>query len=250
MSAVSSTPEPNLSAAAAATNAAALAAGAETVLIVDDDPAVRRGVSRLVRAAGFHVRTFASPADFLLEDLPAGPACLLLDMCMDEMSGLQVQSALRARVRQLPVVFVSGQSTITSAATGFKAGAEDFLEKPVPPKVLLDAIRRALHHDAGRRADLADLHALRCRYEDLTPREREVMALVVSGLLNKQVAGELGISEKTVKVHRARVMEKMNVVSLALLVLIAQRLGIVTAGAAHREHAATTGDPAWLATVS
>jgi len=222
-----------------------------TVLVVDDDPDVRRSVSRLMRSAGFQVRTFASPAEFLVQELPAGPACLLLDMCMDEMTGLQVQAALRARPRQLPVVFVSGQSTISNASAGFKAGAEDFLEKPVKPTQLLDAVRRALAHDASRRADRADLDALRRHYDELTPREQEVMVLVVAGLLNKQVAGELGISEKTVKVHRARVMEKMEVESLAALVLIAQRLGVTPAGAgaaAHDADGTEAGNPSCLAT--
>jgi FixJ family two-component response regulator len=125
------------------------------------------------------------------------------------------------------------------AAAGFRAGAEDFLEKPVRPKELLDAVHRALEHDASRSADRADLGEIRCRYDRLTPREQEVMALVVSGLLNKQVAGDLFISEKTVKVHRARVMEKMEVESLAALVLLAQRLGITpgsrNAGAAEED---------------
>jgi RNA polymerase sigma factor (sigma-70 family) len=235
MSTFRSTPTPN--------DPEVHAAEVETVLVVDDDPAVRRGVSRLVRAAGIHVRTFASPAEFLLADFPAGPACLLLDMCMDEMTGLQVQSALRARPRQLPVVFVSGQSTVTTAAAGFKAGAEDFLEKPVQPKALLDAIRRALAHDTARRADRADHDALRRNYDELTPREQEVMSLVVAGLLNKQVAAELGISEKTVKVHRARVMEKMNVESLAALVLIAQRLGVTS----DLRHVSTEHEPSLAA---
>jgi FixJ family two-component response regulator len=223
------------------------AAAAATVLVVDDDADVRRSVSRLMRSAGYQVRTFASPADFLLQPLPAGPACLLLDMYMDEMTGLQVQAALRARSRQLPVVFVSGRSTISNAAAGFKAGAEDFLEKPVKPKELLEAVGRALAHDATRRADRADLDDMRRRHDDLTPREQEVMALVVAGLLNKQVAGDLGISEKTVKVHRARVMEKMEVESLAALVLIAQRLG-VTPDSAGGAHGTEAGDPACLAT--
>jgi FixJ family two-component response regulator len=222
MGAFRSTPTPNVSAGVADV------VEVPTVLVADDDADVRRSVSRLMRSAGFQVRTFASPAGFLLEDLPAGPACLVLDMYLDEMTGLEVQAALRARPRQLPVVFVSGQSTITTASAGFKAGAEDFLEKPVKAKDLLEAVRRAVQHDAARRANRADLDALRRHYDELTPREQEVMSLVVAGLLNKQVAGELGISEKTVKVHRARVMEKMDVESLAALVLLAQRLGVTS----------------------
>jgi FixJ family two-component response regulator len=203
-----------------------------TVLLVDDDSGVRRSVSRLIRAAGLGVQTFSSPGDFLCQDLPAGPACVVLDMYMDGMNGLEVQDALRRNARQLPVVFISGSATVPTAAACFKGGAEDFLEKPVRAKELLDAVHRALDHDASRSAERAELDNLRRRHDQLTPREQEVMVLVVAGLLNKQVAGELFISEKTVKVHRARVMEKMEVESLAELVLIAQRLG-VTPGSRH-----------------
>jgi FixJ family two-component response regulator len=201
-------------------------ADAATVLLVDDDPAVRRGVSRLVRAAGFEVKTFGSPMDFLLDALPAGPACALLDLFMEEMSGLQVQDALRRTDRRLPVVFLSGRGTIPDVVAGFKGGAADFLEKPVPPKELVAAVCRAIAHDRGQLADLAARAEQRRRYERLTPREQEVMAQVVSGQLNKQAAADLGISEKTIKVHRARVMEKMEVESLAALVRVAGRLGV------------------------
>jgi FixJ family two-component response regulator len=170
-------------------------------------------------------------------------------MFMDEMTGLEVQAALRARPRHLPVVFVSGQSTVSHAAAGFKAGADDFLEKPVKPNELVEAVRRALARDATRRADRADLDDVRRRYDELTPREQEVMVLVVAGLLNKQVAGDLGISEKTVKVHRARVMEKMEIESLAALVLLAQRLGITPATGAHHELGAEGVMDACLATI-
>jgi len=186
-----------------------------TVLVVDDDSGVRRSVSRLIRAAGLGVRTFSSPGDFLCQDLPAGPACVVLDMYMDGMNGLEVQDALRRNARQLPIVFISGSATVPTTAACFKGGAEDFLEKPVRAKELLDAIHRALEHDASRSADRAELDDLRRRHDQLTPRELEVMTLVVAGMLNKQVAYDLCISEKTVKVHRARVMEKMQVESLA-----------------------------------
>jgi RNA polymerase sigma factor (sigma-70 family) len=200
-----------------------------TVLLVDDDPAVRRGVSRLVRSAGFAVRTFASPEDFLRQELPAGPACVLLDLRMEGMNGLQVQDALSRNDRAMPVVFLSGHGTIPAAAAGFKQGAQDFLEKPVRPNELIDALHRAIARDRDQNTDRADRENLRRRYARLTAREQEVMRLVVSGLLNKQAAAELGISEKTVKVHRARVMEKMEVESLAALVLIAERIGLVGA---------------------
>ena len=214
-----------------------------TVLLLDDDPVVRRSVSRLVRAAGFTVKTFSSPAEFLRREMPGGPSCVLLDMCMDGMSGLEVQEALRHRSdRHVPVVFLSGHATVPTAAVGFKQGADDFLEKPVRPKELLDAVTRAIQHDRRQVAHRADRDLLRRRFERLTPREREVMRLVVSGLLNKQSAAELGISEKTIKVHRARVMEKMEVESLAALVLIAERIGLVpVAGSAGAPPAADGG---------
>ena len=198
-----------------------------TVFVVDDDPSVRRSVSRLMRSAGYDVRTFASGAKFLDQTLPQTPACAVLDMCMDDMTGLDVQEALRQKDRTVPVLFLSGQGTVSSATRSMKAGAEDFLEKPFRPLDLLAAVQRALEHDRASSTQRHEHDALQRRYEELTPREQEVMKLVVSGMLNKQVAAELGISEKTVKVHRARVMEKMHVESLAALVLIAERIGVV-----------------------
>jgi|SRR4051812_10083698 FixJ family two-component response regulator len=210
-----------------------------SVLVVDDDATIRRGVSRLARAAGFAVKTFSSPKAFLNQELPEGPACVVLDMCMDGLSGLDVQEALQQRDRHIPIVFLSGHGTIPTATAGIKHGAEDFLEKPVQPQELIEAIRKAIAHDRGQSADRHDRKELRRRYDRLTPREKEVMSLVVSGLLNKQSAGELGISEKTIKVHRARVMEKMQVESLAALVQIAARLNVIApaaqAGAAPSE---------------
>src|SRR3954468_14279251 len=198
-----------------------------SVLVVDDDATIRRGISRLARAAGFSVKTFSSPKAFLRQVLPEGPACVVLDMCMDELSGLDVQEALQQRDRAIPIVFLSGHGTIPTATAGIKHGAQDFLEKPVSPHDLIEAIRKAIAHDRGHSADRHDRQELRRRYDRLTPREKEVMSLVVSGLLNKQAAGELGISEKTIKVHRARVMEKMQVESLAALVQIAARLNVI-----------------------
>ena len=197
-----------------------------TVMVVDDDPAVRRSISRLVRSAGFLVKTFGSPADFLRHELPEGPSCVLLDMCMEGMTGLEVQDVLRRNDRRVPVVFLSGHGTVPAAVTSIRHGAEDFLEKPVRPEKLIEAVTRAVEHDRADSADRADRAELRRRYELLTPREQEVMGLVVCGLLNKQAAAELGISEKTIKVHRARLMEKMAVKSLAALVLVAERIGL------------------------
>jgi FixJ family two-component response regulator len=209
---------------AALPGAAALAGGAATVIVVDDDPVVRRSVARLVRAVGYDVQTFATPQQFLEHPLPAGPSCVVLDICMDGMTGLEVQERLGCGDRQIPVIFLSGHGTIPTAAHGFKHGAQDFLEKPVRPAELLDAVRRAIDSDRGRAAGRAELHDIRTRFAGLTPREQEVMRLVVSGRLNKQAAAELAISEKTIKVHRARVMEKMRAESLAALVLMAERV--------------------------
>ena len=202
------------------------AATAATVLVVDDDPSIRQSVSRLIRAAGYSVKTFASPADFLSHPLPDEPACVVLDMCMEGMTGLEVQDRLRQGDRHVPIVFLTAHGTVPTAALGFKHGADDFLEKPVRPDELLDAVSRAIEHDRSQAADRAGLEQFRQRYNALTPREQEVMKLVVSGRLNKQAAAELDISEKTIKVHRARVMEKMRVESLAALVLTAERIGL------------------------
>jgi FixJ family two-component response regulator len=197
-----------------------------TVLVVDDDAATRRSVARLVRSVGVGVKTFASPVAFLRNELPAGPACVLLDMCMEGMTGLEVQNALRRNDRHVPVVFLSGQSTISTAVAGVRDGAEDFLEKPFRPGELIEVLNRALDRDRAGNAERAIRAEFQRRFDSLTPREQEVMALVVTGLLNKQSAAELGITEKTIKVHRARVMEKMHVESLAELVMIAERLGL------------------------
>lgn len=202
------------------------AEAAATVMVVDDDPAVRRSLGRLVRSAGYSVQTFASPTDFLRHELPEGPSCVLLDVYMDEMTGLEVQDALMRGSRRTPVVFLSGRATIPTAVAGVQRGADDFLEKPVKPDVLIKAVGRAIERDRADSADRTSRAEAKRRFDGLTPREQQVMTLVVSGLLNKQTAADLGISEKTVKVHRARVMEKMGVESLAALVLVAQSIGL------------------------
>ena len=199
------------------------------VLIVDDDASVRRSISRLVRTVGYRVQTFSSPVDFLRQALPSGPACVLLDMRMDGLNGLEVQDALRKNARHIPIVFLSGHGTVATAATSIKRGADDFLEKPIRPKELIAALERAIERDRSSSEQRGKLAAARHQYNSLTPREREVMELVVDGMLNKQVADELGISEKTVKVHRARVIDKMQVDSLAELVRIAERMDIAAA---------------------
>ena len=204
--------------------------GAETVgrvFLVDDDAAVRRSLARLLRLSGFDVLTFAT-AEKLLAALTAEdvPACVIADLRMPRLSGLDLQEELHRRGLSLPVVFISGRADVTSSVKAMKGGAVDFLEKPIDVGTLSDAIRGALERDGRRRADLAVRTELEGRARTLTPREREVFALVVSGLLNKQVGAELGATEKTIKVHRARIMEKMQAGSLAELVRMADQLGL------------------------
>jgi len=215
-----------------------------TVVVVDDDPAVRRSIARLVRSVGYAVKTFGSPTDFLRHQLPDGPTFVLLDMCMNGMTGLEVQDVLRRSERRVPIVFLSGHGTVSTAVTSVRRGAEDFLEKPIRPNQLMEAVGRAIEHDRAESADRANLAELRRRFDRLTPREQEVMSLVVSGLLNKQTAAEFGISERTIKVHRARVMEKMEVESLAALVIIAQRIGLPPPSCCDAVAAGESTDPA------
>jgi FixJ family two-component response regulator len=199
------------------------------VFLVDDDPAVCRALGRLIRAAGHEVVSFTSPAAFLAREPHPGPACLVLDLRMPGMTGLEVQDVLERAGRAVPIVFISGRADVPASVRAMKAGAVDFLGKPVDEVELLAAIAGALERDRARRADRAERDALDTRFVRLTPREREVCALVARGLLNKQIAAELGTSEKTVKVHRGRVMAKLEVDSVAELVRLFDR---VTASAA------------------
>ncbi len=203
--------------------------GAGLVFVLDDDEAVCKALSRVIKSAGYRVQAFSSARAFLdgyaAVDL-ACPACLVLDVQMPDLSGLDVQRELRAANAILPIVFVSGHGDIPTSVNAMKAGAVDFLTKPVSDAELLQAIRQSLAGAERMRAERARRDAIRLRFETLTPREREVMALVVTGLLNKQIAVQLGTAEKTIKVHRARVMEKMQVDSLAELVQVAERAGI------------------------
>jgi FixJ family two-component response regulator len=199
-----------------------------TVFLVDDDASVRRALTRLIKSAGYAVQAFASARDFLDHDHAAGegPACLVLDVRMPDLSGLDVQRELQAANTLLPIIFITGHGDVPMSVKAMKEGAVDFLPKPIHDKELLPAIAQALaraHHDLQQRQELEDIQR---RVQTLTPRERQVMALVVRGLLNKQIAFELGTVEKTVKVHRARVMEKMEVQSLAELVRLAERTHI------------------------
>ena len=197
------------------------------VFLVDDDPSVRRALARLIKSAGHQVQTFASAQEFL--GTRAGgekAACLVLDVRMPGLTGIELQRQLQTLNRNVPIVFMTGHGNIPMTVQAMKAGAVDFLPKPVKDTDLLRAIEQALARALRDRAERSKLEHVRERVERLTPREREVMVLVVRGLLNKQIAFELGTVEKTIKVHRARVMEKMQVDSLADLVRLAEKIGI------------------------
>ena len=196
------------------------------VFLVDDDASVRRALARLIKSAGHQVQTFASAREFL-ETKTCGEeaACLVLDIRMPGLTGIDLQRELQALNRNVPIVFITGHGDIPMSVQAMKAGAVDFLPKPVKDTVLLRAIEQALARAARDRAQRNELDDIQGRVEKLTPREREVMLLVVRGLLNKQIAFELGTVEKTIKVHRARVMEKMQVDSLAELVRLAEKVG-------------------------
>jgi|SRR5215831_15992381 len=199
------------------------------VFIVDDDASVRKSLERLVRSVGLRGETFASALEFLqcLQRKPAdGPSCLVLDVRMPSVSGLALQEALAAAGHRLPIIFITGHGDITMSVRAMKAGAVDFLAKPFNDQDLLEAIQEALARDQQTRHERAAMQDIQRRVALLTPREREVLTLVVAGLLNKQIAAALGTSEKTVKVHRARVMQKMQVVSVVQLVLLAEKLGL------------------------
>jgi FixJ family two-component response regulator len=196
------------------------------VHVVDDDSGMRTALCRLLEAAGYEARSYVSAGDFLIAETGDAPGCVLLDVKMPGPSGLDLQSALARRGERLPVVFLTGHGDIPMSVRALKAGASDFLTKPVKRETLLAAVESALEQDAARRAERRELRALQARYETLTPREREVFELVVAGRLNKQIAADIGAAERTVKAHRAQVMEKMAVDSLADLVRAASRLGL------------------------
>jgi FixJ family two-component response regulator len=195
-----------------------------TIHVVDDDESLRTALMRLLRAAGYAVRTYASAGDFLLNKPENAPGCMILDVRMPGPSGFELQEAIAKLEESLPIIFLSGHGDIPMSVRAIKAGAVDFLTKPVRRETLLQAVRTALASSAERRATRELLHSLRSRYESLTAREREVFARVVSGKLNKQIAGELGTCERTVKAHRAHVMEKMQLTSVAELVHAADQL--------------------------
>jgi FixJ family two-component response regulator len=198
------------------------------VFVVDDDPAIRRALTRLLRAAGFDTRDFPSPEAFLEAHDPATPGCAVLDVAMPGLSGLELQEALTASGCQRQCIFITGRGDIPMSVRAMKAGAVDFLTKPIDAEQLLGAVRAAVARDTLARRARADVDSITQRLVTLTDREREVMEHVVAGRLNKQIAGELGTAEKTIKVHRGRVMAKMGVRSIADLVRVAQRVGIAT----------------------
>ena len=199
---------------------------APTILIVDDDEAVRDSIESLLQSVGFAVRLFASVQDFLDAPLPTGPCCLVLDVRMPGRSGLDLQSQLVREGSGLPIIFITGHGDIPMSVRAMKAGAVEFLTKPFRDQDLLDAIQEALERDRAERDMARSDGALRARFENMSQREREIMAYVASGRLNKQIAGELGLSEITVKVHRGQVMRKMEAASLADLVRMADHLGL------------------------
>jgi len=197
-----------------------------TVFLLDDEPGMLRALDRLLKAEGFTVRAFTSAKAFVESYRQEVPGCLVLDIAMPELNGLELQQRLVSSENPLPIIFLTGRADVPMSVKAMKAGAVDFLTKPVKDVDLLQAVRSALQRSAEQHVVDSQLDSLRQRYASLTPRECEVMALVVAGVLNKQIAAALGIVERTVKVHRGRVMEKMGVNSLADLVRVAERLGL------------------------
>jgi FixJ family two-component response regulator len=197
-----------------------------TVLVVDDDQALRDSVALLLRSVGLDAQLFASISEFLDADPPGGPTCLVLDVRLPGQSGLDLQRELAAANRQIPIIFITGHGDIPMSVRAMKAGAVEFLTKPFRDQDLLDAVQTAIERDRTRREGARSISGLRSRFEILTPREQEVIAFVTTGMMNKQIAAQIGVSEITVKVHRGNIMRKMGAKSLADLVRMADVLGI------------------------
>jgi FixJ family two-component response regulator len=206
-----------------------MAVSTSIVFVVDDDISVRESLELLIRQEGWQPQTFASAQEFLDHPRVAVPSCLILDISLPGLNGLELQTRIAMERTDMPIIFITGHGDVPKTVQAMKAGAVEFLTKPFSDDVLLSAIRQALERSRVVLSREASMQSLRERHASLTPRERQVMALVVSGLLNKQVGGELGISEITVKAHRGKVMEKMKAGSLADLVKMAARLGVAPA---------------------
>ncbi|MGZ3621067.1 MAG: response regulator transcription factor [Candidatus Binataceae bacterium] len=200
------------------------------VAIIDDEASVRKSLARMLQAKGLVALAFPSAQEFLESPQSDVVSCVISDLRMPGLDGLGLQRRLHAKLPHLSMVFITGHGDIPASVSAMKAGAVDFLEKPVKGAALIDAIRRASERSFNLQATNAEIDALKARYETLTPREREVFSLVAAGLLNKQVAAELGVAEKTIKQHRGHVVDKMAAQSLAELVLMAERLGVRPSG--------------------
>jgi len=200
--------------------------GVQTIFLVDDDAGVRKSLSRVLREEGWNVETFESAEAFLVRPDQKAKGCVVLDITMPGLDGLELQRRLAAAGESLPIVFVSGHGDIPMSVKAIKAGATDFLTKPVEARVLVAAVRAAIDQDAAVRQALAATEELRQRLASLTPREREILVALAGGKLNKQIAGDLGVVEQTVKFHRARIMERMQAKTVAELMHIAARVGI------------------------
>ncbi len=195
------------------------------VFVVDDDDSVCKSLAWLIESVGFEVETFTSADEFLERDTYDGPACLVLDVRMPGLSGLELQAELASVGRSMPIIFITGHGSVPMSVRAMKAGAVDFLEKPFDDQTLLDAITQSIEKDRRAKLERAEIREIQQRVDFLTPRECEVFALVVRGMLNKQIAYELGTSERTIKAHRARVMQKMQADSLADLIRLAEKVG-------------------------
>ena len=203
------------------------AADIPTVFIIDDDRSMRQAVQDLVESVGLRAESFATGGEFLRRGRTTSPSCLVLDVRLPQMSGLDFQNRLAESGMQIPIIFITAHGDVPMSVKALKAGAVEFLTKPFRDQDLLDAIQQALQRDRATREQQAEILDVQERYQTLTPREREVMALVVSGLLNKQIASEIGASEATVKIHRGNMMQKMHVASLIELVRMADKLKLI-----------------------